>query len=623
MPPAPYRSTSFWDWIQAALLVGNLGWTTLQLGGYRAETRGVSLVLTGIALAWLLVRHACGAADSPPRWARLGGWFLPYLLYVVINVALVTPVEWLGWFDALGWIQLITTFCLALEVVDKRGPRHFVRLTVGLLGVVLVVMACYQRYVSSSWLVMGRTQSEYFSGRASGSFGAPNSLAVFLLMLIPPVLALAMRRGVRAETRALALFLGLVFSFGLLLTVSRGVWLALALALTIWPLLKRGWSWPFRLSAAVGIMGGICAMGATLYGVLPEVRERWDGLIKDAGEKTRPIMWNAAWRLWQEAPWVGSGAGSYNVLFERYRPEGFRDEPQWAHNDYLNTLSDYGVVGLTLFCGAGLMVGLRARPSRESGAKPGAVREGARVGLIGFGFALLVDYHLKLPALAMMVGYLAAEAVGPGENARPPPTQKPWLRWASGLGAGVVVFFMVTRVIPPFQAETTREAARGILDQLARQSASGTVEWTRIEMAHAELLRATAIDPTNAQAWMDRAYAATLLSGANDLRRQEWALEAESAAARGVVITTVAPEAWCRLGVALDLQNRWVEAGDAFGRALELAPHSAPVWFYQAYHLSLQPATRPLARAAVATCLRLDPGMGAAEALAGQLRPRP
>src|SRR6185436_2744644 len=85
-------------------------------------------------------------------------------------------------------------------------------------------------------------------------------------------------------------------------------------------------------------------------------RSRFSDLIKYSGEKTRPIMWHAAWELFRSKPAWGTGAGSYNILFEQHRPERFIDETQWPHNDYLNTLSDYGLVGFTLFFGAVIMI---------------------------------------------------------------------------------------------------------------------------------------------------------------------------------------------------------------------------------------------------------------------------
>ena len=59
MPASPLPSrASVWEWAQTALLVGNLGWTTLCLGGYRPETLRITSALNGL----LLVVHLLGRA---------------------------------------------------------------------------------------------------------------------------------------------------------------------------------------------------------------------------------------------------------------------------------------------------------------------------------------------------------------------------------------------------------------------------------------------------------------------------------------------------------------------------------------------------------------------------------
>ena len=90
-------------------------------------------------------------------------------------------------------------------------------------------------------------------------------------------------------------------------------------------------------------------------------------------------------------------------MFEPYRPIGYRDEPVYAHGDYINTLSDYGAVGFILLFTAVGVIGWRCACSRGlAGARP------AFTGLVAFAFHLVVDFHLKIPALAMTFAAIAA-----------------------------------------------------------------------------------------------------------------------------------------------------------------------------------------------------------------------
>ena len=88
--PSPARAAG-WEWARAGLLVANLLWTTLLLGGVLPSTRMVTACLTAALVA---VHFA-----DPVRGTRahVAGWlFVPFLAYAAANAAWVTPVHWLG-----------------------------------------------------------------------------------------------------------------------------------------------------------------------------------------------------------------------------------------------------------------------------------------------------------------------------------------------------------------------------------------------------------------------------------------------------------------------------------------------------------------------------------------------
>jgi hypothetical protein len=95
--------------------------------------------------------------------------------------------------------------------------------------------------------------------------------------------------------------------------------------------------------------------------------------------------------------------------------------------------------------------------------------------------------------------------------------------------------------------------------------------------------------------------------------------EAENAARHAVLLAPAVAEFWIRQGVALDLQQRWVEAGDAIVQALMLAPARGDFWYAHASHLARSPEHRELAIAAAEFALRLDPSITAAQALRERL----
>ena len=606
-----------WEWVHVGLLGASLGWTTLCLGGYRPETMVVTVWLNAALLVSVLL---AGARQDAPAPHPAGWLLLPFFAYAAANAAWLSPVGWLGWHDWLLWAQAGAVFWAVLNGVRSGPARNALLGQIVALGVVAVALAAYQRFADQEWLMMGRRQAPQFFGRSSGPFGIPNSLAALLLLLLPPALAVAFARAASPVRRMAGAGLAAVFAFGLLLTISRGAWLGLALALAAWPLLAGRRSLGNRLAISAGILAALIVASVALYQTVPGVRLRIDQLVADGGERTRPIMWRIAWSIFREHPATGSGAGSYNVLLEKFRPENFQDDAQWAHNDYLNTLSDYGTVGFVLLFGAIAAIALRCFCTRgeEMDQADGLVPASALgTALLAFALQLFVDFHFKIPALGMACALVAALLV----QRRWPVTSAlgTGLRVFSLLGVAFVVGFTVLKAAPHFRAEALRYGMRRDIDTFANGPAGAGEEQALLTKALPLLRRAVEIDPTNAQAWADLAYVLTLTSHFDRGRNAALGTEAEQAARRAIALSPVVPEFWLRLGVAQDLQNRWSDAGAAFNEALRLAPNSGTGWFYQAYHFSLRENFHKLAESAVATSLRLDPSRRDAEALRQRL----
>jgi hypothetical protein len=679
-----FRVLSAGEWALAALLAGNLAWTSPHLGGVRAETMAASWLLTGAALALHLLLAAL--SGERPRWSGVGVLLAAFLVCAAANVRFVTPVRWLGVRDWLGWAQMIAVFWVAWRGLRRAGPRGLLLGVAVMLGLAAAVLCAYQSFVNPGWLMMGRAQMAHHAGRASGFFGNPNSMAAFFVLLIPPLLALAWQRGAGAGRRLACGGAAAMMLAGWVLTLSRGGWLALAAALAAWPLLARGRKWRGRLWRSGAALAAFAAAGAGLYVASPAVRARVDKFVEEHGERSRPILWMASLRLAAGSPVFGAGAGSFGVLFERERPEGFRGEPQWAHNEFFNTLGEHGAAGLLLFFGAAGAVTwrlLRARRAAggaehlSSGCDDWRAPEITRAigaGLLALGLACWLDFHLKIPAVAMLAAVLAAEgwrrvadsaapAPAPAKTGAPgtvsaalakaraalgktlakaraalptlpvPPVPAAAARRvvivAKCLAAFAVMLFVTLKVAPFYRAEAARAGARAQIDALATGDHSPADILAHLHRTQQLLTRAAVISPAgagifaNPQIFSDLSYHAALLTRIPDADAGAIATlgkRAEQAARDALAQSDAVYEFWIRLGVALDVQGRWDEAGEAFTRALELAPASALAWYHQAYHMALNPSAHSQAIIFIETCLRLDPGYESARVLLAHLR---
>jgi tetratricopeptide (TPR) repeat protein len=126
-------------------------------------------------------------------------------------------------------------------------------------------------------------------------------------------------------------------------------------------------------------------------------------------------MWSAAEKMWLDHFWWGVGPAHYDYRFREYRPEHVQARPDRVHNDYLNLLTDWGVVGgiIVLAGMAAFAAGLWEtrkhvqRAERDLGRRGGTSNRfafflGASTGLLALAAHSVVDFNLHIPANAIL-----------------------------------------------------------------------------------------------------------------------------------------------------------------------------------------------------------------------------
>lgn len=275
--------------------------------------------------------------------------------------------------------------------------------------------------------------------RAHGHFGQPNPFGAYMNQLWPLALAPFMvgllglgggwaalpRRRLLGAVGALA---GLPCGLGLLLSWSRGAWLAalaggvamtlLALAGGLAGVRRRQAAWLLGLGLAAAL-GGLLGGGLELLprSVLDRLASSAQGgglvVAVDDTEVTdanfakveRLAHWQAALNMWRTAPWLGLGPGHYPLAYAQFRLPRWRDPLGHAHNLYLNLLAESGLLGLSLLSFFALAawrqcLGACLRPRRALEAALG-------LGLSGVLAALMVHSlldHLLVHDLALQLG---------------------------------------------------------------------------------------------------------------------------------------------------------------------------------------------------------------------------
>ena len=129
---------------------------------------------------------------------------------------------------------------------------------------------------------------------------------------------------------------------------------------------------------------------------------------------TRFVLWRAAVQVWHENVWWGVGPAHYDYRFRQYRPVDIQQRPGWAHNDYLNALAEWGVVGTALVASAWVLLALgvlKTWPSvggspRDLGTDRGSNKFafvlGGSMGLAAILAHSVVDFNMHIPANAIL-----------------------------------------------------------------------------------------------------------------------------------------------------------------------------------------------------------------------------
>lgn len=205
----------------------------------------------------------------------------------------------------------------------------------------------------------------------------PNELAIALVGATAIGLGLAASRALSSGWRlvgAAGTALCLVF---ILLTASRTGLLGILVAIVLGSLFAGR-----SRRAPLLVVGLLAALSMTAYVVAlapPEVRQR---ITASDGGSGRDDIWRVGWRMVQDNPVQGVGLGNFRLTSIDYllepgqlkRDTFILDRPKVAHNIYLETLAELGVIGLVLFLsimGFALRCMLKAARLFEARGDPG------------------------------------------------------------------------------------------------------------------------------------------------------------------------------------------------------------------------------------------------------------
>ena len=326
-----------------------LAGTQVLVGGWHPAVSLLGYGLLGCAglLSWIRgwrIRIPDRAAEPLAAGAL-------FFLYIA-GRALFSPEEYLARSDlfmALGAMSLYLLVALKLTSPAMRSSLVGLLLVLGLAN---CLVGAVQFTRGTNFMVFDFLTRADYGSRASGFYGYPNHLALFLEVCIFMGFAMAIWSRWRPWAKILAGYVSIMCVVGLLFTGSRGGYAgALAGALVFGILSLRLVGEFARTKAIVMLVVGtlmFMALGLGVQHFLSKsavIEERLELGMKMRSNDTRLQLWKAAWRQFKLQPVVGTGSGTY-LYYGRQFTTPIGSDPVHSHNEYLELLAEYGVLGI-------------------------------------------------------------------------------------------------------------------------------------------------------------------------------------------------------------------------------------------------------------------------------------
>jgi hypothetical protein len=281
------------------------------------------------------------------------------------------------------------------------------------------------QFFKHSPTIWGTPRPAIYLSRGSGTFFNPNNFAGYLEMIVPLALAFTIASRFSPTIKVLLAYSVVAMLAGIVVSLSRGGILATAVTLTMFcvVLLAQRDYWLPALATLLSLV----VVGIVLNDQFGSLQGRFAAAFQNEklDSDNRFYYWRGAEQLYARSPVWGIGPGHFDVEFSEVRARQVQGRPEYVHNDYLNTLCEWGAVGLAIVaatCGLLVWAVLRAwrgvrRASNDFGAKRSdktAFLLGASAGLVAVMLHAIVDFNMQIPADAItavtLMSLIAAQA---------------------------------------------------------------------------------------------------------------------------------------------------------------------------------------------------------------------
>lgn len=287
----------------------------------------LSLIVGGI----ILYKHRQSLKSIP----NIHLWTLFLFLLFISSIYSIVKSQTL--IEAVRWLSIVFIYCGAFLIIKNRKDLIKLIKIIILSSVLPLVLAIYQYFTGQGLTV----PLETVSNRLMGTFVHPNLFAYFLIIPIMLSLLIIVKKDWKNKIHIQPISLSiltLLLLFSLLLTFTRGAWLALFVGLLIVGVLK------YR---KILVVAGVVAL--FLYITISPIQTRINEIPNNYNTvQWRMDYWEKSINQVKQKPLLGYGAGMGKNIIRREK--GYNQETEIAiHNDYIKIVLENGLLGFLSF----------------------------------------------------------------------------------------------------------------------------------------------------------------------------------------------------------------------------------------------------------------------------------
>ena len=294
-------------------------------------------------------------------------------------------------------------FAATTIAANPERLRRFLT-ALAVFGALLAIFAMIQD-VSGTKAIYWMFQPSDVAAQIYGPFVNRNHYAGLMELLAPLPFLLCLSQ--RPERRLPLLGAGVLMVLSVFLSRSRGGMVALGAELIFIAVFLSRIRHRAKSFAAIGVIAAVLAVLIVWVGSDPVVHRLTD--MKDAN---RVSIFKDTLHMWWSRPVLGYGSGTFDLVYPTFQSFVVDSVINHAHNDYLELLSETGLIGAGLIAWFLVLVYRKASKQLRPGAKTSdSVLIAVLAGITGLLVHSLVDFNFHIPANAALFLVMAAIAV--------------------------------------------------------------------------------------------------------------------------------------------------------------------------------------------------------------------